>query len=130
MGIKGKKKKSERDMKFEKKLAARAISEWKNQYPRYSSLKEVLRVARAGSVEVFWSLLIEDVQRSSHFFESTLNKTAAKVAEASREGDTKTILDGYEVLLKLQNFRDLSTTGFRKIVKKADKVFSDRKSVV
>jgi phosphate transporter len=58
-----------------------------------------------------------------HAYEAKLNTASAAVVEATREGNTRELLAQYETLLKLQSFRDLNASGFRKIVKKADRTY-------
>eukprot|EP00727_Mastigamoeba_balamuthi_P008635 m51a1_g4394 hypothetical protein (643) ;mRNA; f:365097-367025 len=119
-------------MKFEKRLLATAVSEWRPYYLRYHKLKREIDAIKhaehgppgSGDEEprrAFVQTLEEDVITANSFYEAQAHALAASVRRALEAGDTRRLLGAYATLLRLQQYRDLERCGVRKIAKKLDR---------
>ncbi|KAH3758068.1 Divalent anion:Na symporter protein [Pelomyxa schiedti] len=131
-------------MKFGKLLAVSSVVEWREHYLRYARLKRQLQRLKEISVSrpsendalmpkygecgersalerEFFVLLEEDIATVSQFFATEIDKLTEKVRTVNKE-DKRNVEQCYKYARNLQSYRSINFTGFRKIVKKFDKI--------
>uniref|UniRef100_UPI0032D6DB4D Solute carrier family 53 member 1 n=1 Tax=Homo sapiens TaxID=9606 RepID=UPI0032D6DB4D len=136
-------------MKFAEHLSAHITPEWRKQYIQYEAFKDMLYSAQdqAPSVEVtdedtvkryfakfeekFFQTCEKELAKINTFYSEKLAEAQRRFATLQNElqssgsgsGDLKLAFsEFYLSLILLQNYQNLNFTGFRKILKKHDKI--------
>eukprot|EP00127_Corallochytrium_limacisporum_P003294 Clim_evm143s147 gene=Clim_evmTU143s147 len=125
-------------MKFGKHLLSYQVPEWSSYYISYKNLKGVIKtteVTNAQQGSSFFFALDRELEKVNSFHQMKVSEVQARFNVLAKQ-EKQTVFSGDRVgasyllsayrqlqdeLHKLQNFVELNSTGFRKILKKYDK---------